>query len=306
MNFVLSLFHGIDIFGRGFESEGFCVVRAGEFELGFDVRGLHLPSGKFDGVIAGTPCQQYSTVNRKRRHQKVNPNCGCYGCQMLKEFCRLIDESQPSWFLLENVPAVPDIHVVNYSIQRFDLRASECGLPQERLRHFQFGSLNNTKLIIDRQPRITTTQPTVLSSDKETDRPFSERCVLQGLPSDFLANSTIFTKKGKSKLLANSVAFPMAKTVAKAIREATAKHETLNCEQADSISRFATNQVFTNRESPTNHESKAHSQFVNKPGLITVCGCDCGRPITNHKTGRKRKYAEDSCRKRAELKRKKL
>jgi DNA (cytosine-5)-methyltransferase 1 len=300
MNFVLSLFHGIDIFGRGFESEGFCVVRAGEYELGFDVRDLHLPSGKFDGVIAGTPCQQYTTVNRSRKHQKNNPLCSCYGCQMLKEFCRLIDESQPTWFLLENVPAVPNIHVENYSIQRFDLRASECGLSQERLRHFQFGSLNNTKLIIDRQPRIVNCRQTVLGKETEAERPLSERCVLQGLPSDFLANSTIFTQKGKAKLIANSVAFPMAKTVAKAIREATCKAH----------SHFVNNRV----ESKFQNVNELDS--VNKPGSITiqgfvnnrvaVCGCDCGRPITNHPTGRKRKYAEDSCRKRAELKRKQL
>jgi hypothetical protein len=68
MNFVISLFHGIDIFGRGFECEGFCVVRAGEYELGFDVRDLHLPSVAFYKVCVPIfwQIQQFSRKKEKR------------------------------------------------------------------------------------------------------------------------------------------------------------------------------------------------------------------------------------------------
>jgi hypothetical protein len=142
------------------------------------------------------------------------------------------------------------------------------------------------------------------------------------LRSDFLANSTIFTKKGKAKLIANSVAFPMAKTVAKAIREATCKHDSKFRDSATDYSRFI-NRELPGESQNVNNQVKSKFQivneldFVSKPGsitiqgfvnnrVITVCACDCGRPITNHPNGRKRKYAEDSCRKRAELKRKQL
>jgi DNA (cytosine-5)-methyltransferase 1 len=42
------------------------------------------------------------------------------------------------------------VDVPGYSVQRFDLRANECGLNQQRLRHFQFGSRRNMVLVLER------------------------------------------------------------------------------------------------------------------------------------------------------------
>jgi site-specific DNA-cytosine methylase len=70
---VLSFFHGVDLLGRGFEEEGFCVVRE-----------LHVPRGKFDGMIAGSPCNDWSLANRT--HRTYNGT----GRQLLREFAPLL------------------------------------------------------------------------------------------------------------------------------------------------------------------------------------------------------------------------
>ncbi|HEX8639114.1 MAG TPA: DNA cytosine methyltransferase [Pyrinomonadaceae bacterium] len=230
----MSVFHGIDLFGRGFEREGFFVVRAGEIDLGFDVRDLHLPSGKFNGIIAGTPCQDFSLGNRTGR------TFTGYGAEMLKEFERLVLEAQPDWFLLENVPTVPDIEIENYKIQRFDLNAKECGLKQNRLRHFQFGSLTGNILVIDRQPSQTEIEPCCMATEgtKKNRRPWDKFCELQGLPRNF--DLPLFKQSQKYKVVGNGVPVEMARIIARSIREST---------------------------------------WRKQAGRITVCNCLCGRPI---------------------------
>src|ERR1700722_18032456 len=133
MQLVLELFPGIGMLGGAFEEEGFYVVRGGDPAVGTgDVRRQHIPAGRFDGIIGGSPCQEFSKVNR------AEPTG--YGLAMLAEFVRLVREGKPAWYLLENVPTVPDVRIRGYTHQRIDLRASEFGSRQNRLRHFQFGS----------------------------------------------------------------------------------------------------------------------------------------------------------------------
>lgn len=55
MQLILLLFPGIDLLGQGFEAEGFSVVRGPDLIFGQDVRGFHVPAGKFEGVIGGPP-----------------------------------------------------------------------------------------------------------------------------------------------------------------------------------------------------------------------------------------------------------
>lgn len=50
-NLVLSIFPGIDLLGRAFEEEGFCVVRGPDKLWGGDIRTFHPPAGVFGGVI---------------------------------------------------------------------------------------------------------------------------------------------------------------------------------------------------------------------------------------------------------------
>lgn len=217
---VLSIFHGLDLFGRGFESEGFFVVRAAEKILGFDAADFHPPKGKFDGIIAGTPCQDFSLANRSKR------TFDGYGVEMLKQFCRIVTEARPRWFVLENVPQVPNIEIDDYTIQRFNLNASECGMKQNRLRAFQFGSLDGLPLVIKRLPKILKTERCCIATEanKQDKRNFADFCELQGLPRDFKLPH--FSVGRKYELVGNGVPVPMARLIAKSIREWTADQST--------------------------------------------------------------------------------
>lgn len=163
MNLVLSLFPGIDLLGRGFEAEGFSIVRGPDLLWGADVRGFHVPAGRFDGVIGGSPCQDFSAARRSAPSGE--------GEELLREFCRIVAEAQPRWFLIENVPRVPDVLIEGYHVQRFDLDARECGLKQRRRRHFHFGSRDGLRIVIRR--RFTAqaqSQPTCLASEGKRQR----------------------------------------------------------------------------------------------------------------------------------------
>lgn len=211
MNLVLSLFPGIDILGRGFEAEGFCVVRGPDLIFGGDVREFHPPAGHFCGVIGGPPCQEFSAANRNPVTHR--------GLEMLNQFCRAIKESQPEWFLMENVPRVPTVIVQGYEIQRLDLNALECGSDQNRLRHFQFGSRTGHVISPRRMPAASqfisaTGHRICMASEgrRAFKRDFPEFCRLQGLPETF--DLPGFTMAEKYRAVGNGVPFEMARALA--------------------------------------------------------------------------------------------
>ena len=217
MELVLSLFPGIDLLGRGFEAEGFCIVRGPDLLWGGDIRAFHPPKAKFGGVIGGSPCQEFSGARRKTK----NPPTG-YGLEMLREFCRVVAAARPVWFLLENVPGVPAVAVDGYSLQRFTLRASECGGRQLRLRVFQFGCRDATALVCDRQltARETAREPAALATEgkkSKTRRGFPDFCALQGLPRDF--DLPGYRLREKYVAVGNGVPVYMARVLARAVRE---------------------------------------------------------------------------------------
>lgn len=212
---ILSLFPGIDLLGRGFEAEGFCVVRGPDLLWGGDVRAFTCPPGRFDGVISGSPCQDFSRANRGPKSQ------GGYSVAMLVEFARLITEGQPDWFLLENVPTVPDVAVEGYTVQRFDLNARECGSQQRRLRHFQFGSRDGLVIVpLRTKPSAGESQPTCLATDgvKKRRRTFADFCELQGLPRNF--NLPGYSVVAKYRAVGNGVHVGVARVIARAIKDA--------------------------------------------------------------------------------------
>jgi DNA (cytosine-5)-methyltransferase 1 len=208
---LLSLFPGIDLLGMGFELEGFCVVRGPDLIFGGDIRDFHPPPGRFDGVIAGSPCQDFS---RLRRGAPTGA-----GRAMLGEFARCVEEAQPDWFLLENVPGVPDIAISGYVVQRFDLRANECGLSQQRLRHFQFGSCRGTVLVLERDARRPITAPACTASEtsRAGRRGWAEFCAAMGLPSGF--ELPAFKLSARYAAVGNGVPLPVAQFVARAVRD---------------------------------------------------------------------------------------
>lgn len=211
-NLVLSIFPGIDLLGKGFELEGFCVVRGPDILWGGDIRDFFIPSGFLAGVIGGPPCQQWSGLNRNPDYEK--------GAEMLREYLRIVKAGQPDWFLLENVARVPDVQIDGYQIQRFDLNANQCGLAQSRLRHFQFGSKYGLVISPVRLPRTQSTEPICLASEGQNinRREWADFCELQGLPRDFTLDG--WSIEMRYRMVGNGVPVPMAAAIARAIKQA--------------------------------------------------------------------------------------
>lgn len=207
---VLSLFPGIDMFGRAFEQAGFCVVRGPDPIYGGDIRDFAAPRGVFDGVIGGTPCQDFSAARR-------TPPSG-QGVALLQEFVRVIAAVSPTWFVTENVPGVPDVAIGGYEVQRFNLDARDCGMRQRRLRCFQFGSRDGTCLVIPRCVRdAAESQPCCLATEgtRAQRRSWADFCEAQGLPGDFELPG--WSIAAKYRAVGNGVPLPMGRVVAIAV-----------------------------------------------------------------------------------------
>lgn len=213
---VLSLFPGIDLLGRGFEAEGFSVVRGPDLIFGGDIRAFSVPAGRFDGVIGGSPCQDFS------RARRVAPTGE--GAELLVEFFRVVSLARPSWWLLENVPSVPDVIIDGYSHLRIDLHSRDCGMKQSRLRHFQFGHISAFVPVVTHRSlagsRKSRLEPCCMASEglRKSRRSWSDFCELQGLPRSF--DLPGMTLSAKYKAVGNGVPVPMARVIAAAIRSA--------------------------------------------------------------------------------------
>lgn len=146
---VLSLFPGIGLLDRGFEDEGFAVVRGPDLLWGGDVKKFHSPAGKFDGVIGGPPCQAFSSLRHlvKATGKKIADN-------LIPEYERVCSEAAPRWFLMENVPAAPEPIVPGYLVRSILLNNRWCeaegtpgiGAEQNRVRRFSFGTREGLSL----------------------------------------------------------------------------------------------------------------------------------------------------------------
>ena len=257
---IISLFPGIDLLGRPFEEAGFCVVRGPDLIYGSDIRSFNVPAGCFFGVIGGSPCQEFSGLNRQEPTG--------YGDDMVDEYRRVVVQARPDWWLFENVPRSPDVRIDGYSWQRFSLDLgwfSDSG----RLRHFQFGSARGVRLdppIGTRRPGL---RPAALASD---DRSFAELLHCQGLPRDFELPS--FTVEGKKRAVGNGVPLPLGRVLARLIN----RH------------------VYGVTEPAENSVTELGALSVTAQGAEPVtCACGCGRSCI----GRAR-YAGAACRKRAQ------
>lgn len=153
MQLVLSLFPGIGLLDMAFEQEGFCVVRGPDVLWGGDIRRLHPPAGKFDGVIGGPPCQAFSPLAHMVRHNGHEPKFG----NLIPEFERVVSEASPRWFVMENVPQAPPAEVECYDVYAYLLNNRQCmdenGKPskQNRVRKICWGwrGGNRPQLLID-------------------------------------------------------------------------------------------------------------------------------------------------------------
>lgn len=130
---VLSLFTGAGLLDRAFEMYGACVVSAGDILHGKDIRDFHAIPGRFDGVIGGPPCQTFSSAALT----------GTTSVNRIPEYLRIIEESQPKWAVMENVPgAISAGPQWPYSL----IRDFDCGGLTNRKRVFWFYGLPNVAL----------------------------------------------------------------------------------------------------------------------------------------------------------------
>ena len=206
MELCLSLFPGVGLFDRAFEEEGFCVVRGPDPLWGGDVRRFKPSAGKFWGVLGGPPCQDFSAARRA-------PPTGM-GRELLAEFARVVTEAGPEWWLLENVPRVPDVRIPGYDVQRLPVNQGWFS-GVSRLRHFQFGSRAGVTLQIPPGEPVRGAEPAALAND---GRGFREVCRLQGLPDDF--DLPGFLESEKVKAVGNGVPMVMGRVVAQAVKRA--------------------------------------------------------------------------------------
>lgn len=246
---VLSLFPGIGLLDMAFEAEGFCVVRGPDLLWGGDIRSFHPPAGKFDGVIGGPPCQAFSRL----RHI-VEANGYQVADNLIPEFERVICESSPRWFLMENVEAAPMPHAIGpggmrYALQSCLLRDVWVGGETDRLRRFTFGYANcwqtpprfevetlalhrpdpehsalasgggrPVPVAVGGSGKVKRSAKSALKNyGYKTSGAFANHLRLQGLPADFLADAP-FTMAGKVKVVGNGVPLPMGRAVAKAVK----------------------------------------------------------------------------------------
>ncbi|HWY34940.1 MAG TPA: DNA cytosine methyltransferase [Nitrosopumilaceae archaeon] len=234
---VLSLFPGMDLFGMAFEMEGFVVVKGPDILMGGDIRKWHSLEGKFDGIIGGPPCKSFS----KAISGAGGSEFATQG-NLIPEFERIVEESKPKWYVMENVKAAP-IPFYNTEVdfifrcQSYNLLdAWECGSSQHRIRRFSSNLWLKPKPISvserhpDPWPTVTATEYKMSAGSNEraqrqrAGRKVGRKMTLQevneamGLPSDFetpaLTNAMSYQVRG------NGVPIPLGRTIARAVKEA--------------------------------------------------------------------------------------
>lgn len=232
-NLVLSIFPGIDLLGRAFEEEGYCVVRGPDVLWGGDVRTFHPPAGVFGGVIGGPPCQFAS-----RLRNVVLARGATLAENRIPEFLSIVDEAQPAWWLMENVTEAPEPSLDGYAVCHLVLHNRWLGEEQHRKRRFSFGTRSGSSLDVEVvvfesarwSPAVCASGSTKPGAPKDrqtrlayhgwkTAEALRESLRLQGLPSDFCDHMP-FTLKGKHLVIGNGVPVPMGRAIAKAVRQA--------------------------------------------------------------------------------------
>lgn len=299
MQLVLSLFSGVGLLDKAFKEQGFCVVSAGDLITGQDIRDFTGTKNKFNGIIGGSPCQDFSTLKR---------NKGTYSFEMLNEFLRIVEECEPDWYLLENVKGVPNVTdryknnvtvLHDYSHQRLDINQGWYD-DYSRLRHIQFGSKNDLYLNIPRGTMNNIISGCALASD---DRSFKELCHIQGLEDNY--DLPDFNVKGKKKAVGNGVPLSIGRVLAKevlnvtdpGINSVTDRDNNSVTLQQQTTQGKCDNLSVTQQATKEKHKYTLPKDYEMMGFYVKErrCACNCGRVVTGRKN-----YYDTSCRKRAE------
>jgi DNA (cytosine-5)-methyltransferase 1 len=213
---VLSIFPGIGLLDRAFESEGFCVVRGPDLFWGGNIHQFHPPVGKFDGVIGGPPCKGDSKLSRFN---------GDPGVDLRREFARCVRRSKPSWWLMEAVAQHDDLGLGEQFITTLSPRW--LGHEQSRVRHF------HSNLDLRRHVETAALEPVEYAyavraanragakgtvKNRMATYTWPEMLRLQGLPDDFAL--PLLSARGRQEAIGNGVPIPVGRAIAQAVKKA--------------------------------------------------------------------------------------
>ncbi|MEB3217085.1 MAG: DNA cytosine methyltransferase [Nostocales cyanobacterium 94392] len=161
---AIDIFAGCGGLSLGFENAGFTIIAAFDnwepaiqvYQKNFshpiyncDLSNLNDDYSMFDKidcdiVIGGPPCQDFSSAGKR------NENLGRGDLSII--FAKIITLIKPQWFVMENVERykksakrcqVVDIFKANnYGLTEIVIKASLCGVPQNRKRYICIGKMN--------------------------------------------------------------------------------------------------------------------------------------------------------------------
>lgn len=128
---VLSLFPGFGLLDAAFEDQGFTVVRGPDLFWGGDIERFSVPSGVFDGIIGGPPCQLFSAVNALlTKNQRQNRTA----LDLIPHMLRIWYESSARWVVMENVPPVQNHPDLPEEWNKIVVKDWDCGGNTQRRR----------------------------------------------------------------------------------------------------------------------------------------------------------------------------
>lgn len=170
---VVELFAGAGLLSHAFRRQGFRLLRAVEIDRAAastyaanvgphievsDVRGAK-PAGRCDVLLAGPPCQGFSTLGKRDANDPRN--------FLTLEIVRWAKAMRPTVVVVENVAAFLSSELwqamaeglggLGYTIGACVLNAVDFGVPQRRVRSFTFASRRDVpKVNVPKHPRIMT------------------------------------------------------------------------------------------------------------------------------------------------------
>lgn len=250
-----------------FQQFGFCVVRGLDLIHGADMRDWRVPpDGRFDGIIAGPPCQGFSQAN-SQRHDPDHPSVR-HSQEMLQLVATIIDYTRPRWALVENVPSVPELRLSGYTTQRIHINDFECGGRQLRWRAVQWLHAEGWHLrpirVNDRSASRRKGRRPVAVTTKPSSRhmTYAEQCRRQGLSEPLELPG--WSRESRFRAVGNGVPLSIGRVLAASVAECEAS-------MADAV-----------RVGPSTDRD---------------CACGCGREVA----GGRQRCATASCRKRLQL-----